>query len=168
MPSRPKLNRVVQIAYAVRDVEQAAQRFAAATGAGPFFVRKHIPLISARIFGEASAFDHSSAYGQWGEVMVELVEEHTPAIVTPPNSHHKAFIVPNLKEAVTWCVQQGWPEALWAELGGGTAFAFCDARHQLGHLIEMYEPTDGLLAFYDFVKSAAQGWDGRDPVRLLG
>ena len=39
-------------------------------------------------------FDHSSAYGQWGDVMVELVEEHTPPLVAPGSGvHHLAFIV---------------------------------------------------------------------------
>ena len=166
---QPMLQRAVQIAYAVNDVSTAATRFAASTGAGPFFIVRHIPLRSARVHGNPGAFDHSSAYGQWGEVMVELVAEHTAPIVMPGSGvHHLAFMVPSLPTAVAWCTARGWPEALWAATASGQEFAFCDARAELGHLIEMYEPSAGLLGFYAMVATAAKGWDGADPVRELG
>jgi hypothetical protein len=39
---------------------------------------------------------------------------------------------------------------------GGQEFVFCDARHDLGHFIEMYEPSDRLLSFYDYVRQLSQ------------
>ena len=169
LQSEPMLRRAVQIAYAVADVGNAAAEFAASMGAGPFFIARHIPVQSARVHGVPGQFDHSSAYGQWGDVMVELVVEHTVAIVAPGTGvHHVAFMVPSLPAAVAWCVAQDWPEVLWAELAGGLQFAFCDARPQLGHLIEIYEPSVKLLDFYAMVAGAAKGWDGTDPVRELG
>jgi catechol 2,3-dioxygenase-like lactoylglutathione lyase family enzyme len=165
---RDLLRRPVQIAYGVRDVVAAAERFARLTGAGPFFVSRHIPLASARVFGEQRAFDHSSAYGQWGEVMVELVEEHTPPLVAPGSSvHHVAFFVADTAAAVQMCEEQGWPEALWAETVGGLEFAFCDARRDLGHLVELYTPTERLRDFYRTVAETAAEWDGADAVRIL-
>ena len=169
MDARSSLGRPVQIAYAIRDVVDAAHRFAATTSAGPFFVKPHIPLTAARIHGVPAVFDHSSAYGQWGEVMVELVEEHSAPIVQPGSGlHHLAFLVDDTASAVNSCTREGWPEVLWAETSGGFAFAFCDARHDLGHLVELYQPTERLLHFYAMVTDAAAGWDGTDPVRLLG
>ena len=160
------LHQPVQIAYAVTDVATAAARFAATTGAGPFFVVEHIALDAARVCGVDGTFDHSSAYGHWGTVMVELVEEHSrPPIVAAPGLHHLAFMVDDLGAAVEWCTAKGWEEALFARTTRGQEFAFCDARHDLGHLIEMYEPSARLLAFYALVAAAADGWDGIDPVR---
>ena len=150
------LGRPVQIAYAVTDVTAAAERFAASTGAGPFFVVEHLALESARVHGEASSFDHSSAYGQWGDVMVELVHEHTPPLVTPGGLHHMAFMVDDLSEATAWCATQGWDETLFARTSGGQEFAFCDARRDLGHLVELYEPSERLRAFYEMVAAAAR------------
>jgi catechol 2,3-dioxygenase-like lactoylglutathione lyase family enzyme len=168
MDARSLLGRPVQIAYAVRDVEAAAARFAESTGAGPFFVNHHVAVTSARIHGRPAAFDHSSAYGQWGDLMVELVEEHTPPIVEPGSGvHHVAFLVPNTTAAVASCAERGWPEALWADTASGLSFAFCDARAELGHLVELYEPGKRLLAFYAMVAAAAEGWDGSAPVRSL-
>jgi hypothetical protein len=165
---RSPLGAPVQIAYGVTGLEAAAARFSASTGAGPFVMVEHIALRSARVRGTAGEFDHSSAYGQWGPIMVELVEEHTPALMAPGSGvHHMAFMVPRLDDAAAWCEHQGWPELLRAETSGGQVFAFHDAREQLGHLVELYEPSDRLLGFYRSVATSAHGWDGTDPVRRL-
>ena len=148
----------VQIAYAVPDVHLGAGRWQGSFGAGPFVIAEHIVLESARVGGEErgpSGFDHSSAYGQWGEVMVELVQEHTAPIGARVGLHHLAFFVDDIVTASHALAAAGWPEALWATTGTGTAFAMHDARADLGHLIELYEPSPGLLAFYAKVRDLA-------------
>ncbi len=168
------LGEPVQIAYAVPDVREAARRWADTFGAGPFFVIDHIELSDVRYRGVPSTFDHSSAYGQWGDVMVELVCDHTigpspVADVVGPGGcglHHMAFFVEDLAVTQAELVTFGWPEALHARTPSGMAFAFHDATAELGHMIELYERTDALLGFYRRVAEAAVGWDGTDPIRL--
>lgn len=159
MPS--PLRHPVQIAYAVPnrvDLARHADEFRAATGAGPFVVVEHVALDQAVIHGATGRFDHSSAYGQWGELMVELVQEHTPPVVEVGNAiHHLAFFVDDLDRAIDWCVRRGWPIALDATTVGGQRFVFADARAERGHLIEMYEPNEKLLGFYDHVRRLANG-----------
>ena len=151
----------VQIAYAVTDVAAAAQRFASTTGAGPFFVVEHIPLEVARVNGVDGIFDHSSAYGQWGDIMVELVHEHSAPIVAPSTGvHHVAFMVDDLAASIAWCHTNGWGEVLYARTSGGQEFAFCDARRELGHLVELYEPSERLISFYAMVEAAARNARG--------
>lgn len=146
----------VQIAYPVDDVHAAAAHRSETTGAGPFFVIEHIELAEARVHGSSGEFDHSSAYGQWGHVMVELVQEHTSPLVAPGSGvHHLAFMVESLPDAMSWCTHHDWPELLWARTTGGQEFAFMDARHELGHLVELYEPSERLLRFYRMVADAA-------------
>jgi len=158
----------VQIAYAVDDVIAAAES-CVARGAGPFFVREHIEVANSRMHGKSAPFDHSSAYGQWGDLMVELLcEHHRDAERVGPKSgvHHMAFFVDDIAESQTALNEHGWAEVMYAE-AGSTGFAFHDARAELGHLIEIYEDSDGLLNFYAMVRSAATDWDGTDPVRVL-
>ena len=145
--------RPVQVAYHVADPAEAAVRFARDYGWGPFYLMEHIALQEVRHRGAPGQFDHSSAYGQAGEMMVELVREHTaPLVPSPSGLHHMAFMVDSLSTGIDWCAQQGWPLTLHAQTGGGQEFVFCDARHDLGHFIEMYEPSDRLLSFYDHVR----------------
>lgn len=155
------LRHPVQIAYAVPNrvtLERHAEEFRVATGTGPFVVVEHVALEKAAIHGATGRFDHSSAYGQWGHLMVELIQEHTPPVVeTGTAIHHLAFFVDDLDDAIDWCERRGWPIVLDATTVGGQRFVFADARPERGHLIEMYEPNEKLLGFYEHVRRLANG-----------
>lgn len=170
-----RLGPPVQIAYAVPDVEVFARRWAESTGAGPFFVRPHIPVVDVTYRGRPAEFDHSSAYGQWGDVMLELVHVHTPGpnVVTdvigdsPTGLHHLAFLVDDLDAATEGLDDHGHELVMTAHTGNGTEFRFVDASRALGHMVELYVGTDHVRRFYAMVADAAQGWDGSDSVRTL-
>jgi hypothetical protein len=160
---------VVKIAYTVADAVASASRWFEAVGAGPFFVKSHIPLAP----GDGVVFDHSSAFGRWGDVMVELMEIH----VVEPASAAKALMTLGVHH-VTWFADSldgesrrlealGWPSVLTATTAGGVTFRFHDARQDLGHLVEIYERSPGVAAHYAMVEDAARGWDGQDPVRIV-
>lgn len=159
-PATPSpLGRPVQIAYAVDpslELEEVADRFRAATGAGPFVVARHIEISECLVDGRPAPFDHSSAYGWWVDTMVELVQEHTPSIIGRTSGvHHLAFMVDQLGTAVQWCASNSWPTLLDARVRSGTRFVFADARHELGHLVELYERSEALVSFYARVRSLA-------------
>ena len=169
---------VRQLAYKVNDLEAAAAAHHRAFGSGPFFVLRHVALASSQHHGIEQPFDHSSAYGQWGSVMVELVVQHNaepsalhemfPYGSGTEGLHHAALFVDDLEAAIARFEREGAPLAQLSVTAGGTAFAFVDTRASLGHMLELYEPTPQLTGFYDFVTAAAQGWDGRDLIRELG
>lgn len=168
----------VQLAYTVSDAAAAAASWAVDHGAGPFFLLPHIPLDTVVVHGQNSTFDHSSAYGWHGEVMIELVQQHceTPSIFNdrPHGLHHVAHFVPDLALALAGHQQAGRPLAMQARTAPasatepGTAFAFVDARATHGHYLELYEPGERLANFYNMVRTASASWDGKtDPVRRL-
>ena len=170
---------VVQVAYVVDDPRLAAQRWVDRHGAGPFFVRDHIPVTDVVHRGRASAFDHTSAYG-WmlgpsGGFMVELFVQHdrSPSAVTErfaegeTGLHHLACLAESVSDSIERAEAAGLSLAQSA-MAGSTRFVFVDDVAQSGHYWELYEPTAGLLGFYDMVRAAAVGWDGSDPVRTLG
>lgn len=164
---------VRQIAYFVNDAAQAALKHHEVHGSGPFFVASHVPLSLCRHYGQPTSFDHTSAYGQWGEVMIEFVQQNSrdPSCFTDlfPDGrqglHHIALFVDNLDDAMRGFEDAGHRAALYAEVPSGQAFAMMDCVAELGHFIELYEPTEGLLGFYEHVRSSAQDWDGVEPVR---
>jgi hypothetical protein len=159
----------VQVAYATDDVHATARRWTE-RGIGPFFVIEHIALTDVEIDGATAAFDHSSAYGQWGPVMVELIQQHDPGpdpVVGTAGIHHVASFVDDFEVASAALAADGFPRRLKASTAGGQAFAFHDARPTLGHLLEIYERTDRLAGFYSMVRDASLAWTGNDPVRTL-
>lgn len=171
----PALGAPVQIAYAVPDALAAAERWAADFGAGPFFVRRHIEVVDVLHRGRPAGFDHTSAYGQWGTLMVELIEDHTdgPSVVHdvfPAGTgglHHLAYMVDDVSVMIRTLADRGHELAMSARTVGGLEFHFVDALATHGHFFELYPRTERLLAFYTMVADAASGWDGTDPVRLL-
>lgn len=157
----------VQIAYVVDDVRQAAKHWMAVHGIGPFFVFDHIVVRDVRHRGKPAKFDHSSAFGQWGSLMVELLCDHGGLFAGHRGVHHVAHLVPELDAARQWCTDNGFPEAMYATTGTGMQFVFHDATTTLGHYIELYEPNPGVLALYKKVADASRDWDGTDPIRTF-
>ena len=171
-----QLGSPVQIAYAVPDAVEAAERWAHDVGAGPFFVREHIAVVDVVYRGRPAEFDHTSAYGQWGPVMLELVQHHGsgPSVIRDMYAngesglHHLAFFVDDLAASTSWFHNEGHDVAMSARTPGGVEFCFVDAVDTHGHMFELYQPTERLRAFYEMVAAAAHGWDGDDAVRRAG
>lgn len=166
-----------QIAYYTSDIDAAALAHSVAFGSGPFFTLRHIPLTKSVHRGVSHAFDHSSAYGQWGDVMVEFLTQHNdgPSAcrdMYPAGSagglHHMSVFVDEMDSAIARFEDQGMPLAQRSTTEFGTDFAFLDATDTLGHMVEIYEGSESLRDFYAMVREAAQGWDGSDPIRELG
>lgn len=167
---------VRQLAYFVPDVRAAALAHSQAFGSGPFFVLENIALSASEHRGVARPLDHSSAYGQWGTLMVEFVQQNNagPSAFrdmfpegSPGGLHHTALFVDDLDEAIARFAALGRPLAQRAMTTTGTEFAFVDATATYGHMLELYEPTEGLTGFYAMVAEAAKDWDATEPVRSL-
>lgn len=165
---------VRQIAYFVPDAEAAAHRHASMFGSGPYFVAHHIPLSRCEHRGRPATLDHSSAYGQWGEVMIEFVQQNNPGPsvfrdLYPEGQglHHVALIVGDLAAARRHFEAAGCPTALYAEVSPGVGFAMMDCVRELGHFVELYEPSAPLLAVYETVRTAALDFDGEKVIRPI-
>ena len=148
----------VQIAYVVDDPQRAADEWES-RGAGPFIVREHIPVTDVVHRGTPSAFDHTSAYGWWGSVMIELFCQHnpSPSAVTErfgPGEgglHHVACMVDDLSSALAQATAEGLDVAMTAR-AGSTEFVFVDDLAASGHYWELYEGSDALRGFYAHVE----------------
>lgn len=167
-----------QVAYFVADIEAEARQHSAVFGSGPFFVARHVKLASSFHRNARQAFDHSSAFGQWGEIMIEFMTQHDDAPsachdMYPHGSgryglHHMTIFVRDIDTAIEQFEHVGIPLAQDSVTEGGTRFAFADATATLGHMIELYEPNEQITGFYSMVRDAASGWDGADLIRELG
>jgi len=164
---------VVQIAYHVPDIGLAAEQFSAQTGAGPFFLSREIQLSHGRHRGRDCPFVHSSAYGQWGEVMVEFVQQDSGGPgpfrdLFGPNEtglHHLAIMTEDLPGSYAHFNDQGMPIVTQAWTSSGVEFAFLDAVASLGHFIEIYEASPQLLGFYQMIRDQSVDWAGDQPLR---
>ena len=163
----------VQIAYAVSDIFRGVDKWIKDFGAGPFFIAEHIPIKNVIYRGHPSELDITVAYGQWGEIMIELVQDNGegPSIIRdlyPPQKsglHHLAYFVNDMDLVSAKLIKQGYVLAMSGQ-AGENRFQFFDAISEMGHFIEIYEPIESLKYLYERVRSASINWDGSDPLRI--
>ena len=163
----------VQIAYAVSDIYKGIDKWISDFGAGPFFIAEHIPIKNVIYRGQPSELDITVAYGQWGEIMIELVQDNGegPSIIRdlyPPQKsglHHLAYFVNDMDLVSAKLVEEGYVLAMSGQ-AGENRFQFFDAISEMGHFLEIYEPIESLKYLYERVRSASINWDGSDPLRI--
>jgi catechol 2,3-dioxygenase-like lactoylglutathione lyase family enzyme len=168
---------VRQLAYFCADVRAAALAHHQAFGSGPYFVADHIPLASSEHRGQPHQFDHSSAYGQWGEVMIEFVQQSNsgpsamhdlyPAGSGRWGLHHAALWVEDVDVEIVRLAAQGFPLAQRSVMNDGFVFAFVDTTATYGHMLELYAPVPSLTGFYRMVAEAAKGWQGGEVLTTI-
>jgi catechol 2,3-dioxygenase-like lactoylglutathione lyase family enzyme len=160
--------------YAVADLEASTAWAAEALGAGPFFEISHMKIDDSLMRGREVEFDHSSAFGFCGGLMIEYSELHpgtdpalAAAMVGPggtPAVSHVAWLVDDIDAEVERLGAAG-SECFYRSSTGPASAAWFDARAQLGHCIEILRRSAGLTEFYEFLRAQAEGWDGREPLR---
>jgi hypothetical protein len=163
---------IVQMAWVVRDLEEAARRFSTTLGVGPFLVYRHIELTEPLYRGLPARTDFSLALAQAGDVQIELVQQHddTPSIyrdlVAPDREgfHHVAVIVPELAREVERYRALGFAVASEGRFGP-VEFAYIDTSPATGHMVELLQDHENIRRFFGGVRKAAQGWDRVDPIR---
>ena len=163
----------VQIAYAVSDIFGGVDKWIKDFGAGPFFIAEHIPIKNVIYRGHPSELDITVAYGQWGEIMIELVQDNGegPSIIRdlyPPQKsglHHLAYFVNDMDLVSAKLVEEGYVLAMSGQ-AGENRFQFFDAISEMGHFLEIYEPIESLKSLYERVRIASINWDGSDPLRI--
>lgn len=154
-----------QIAYFVKDARAAALHHHRMFGSGPYYLSEHIPLATSLHRGLQRPLDHTSAYGQWGSVMVEFVQQNNPGPsafhdMYPEHSgryglHHVALFVDSIELDIRRYEGEGYTIALDAAMNDGFRFAFVDTSLSFGHMLELYEPHEVLTGFYGMVAQSA-------------
>ncbi|HEX8447872.1 MAG TPA: VOC family protein [Sphingomonas sp.] len=169
------LGPVMQLAFVPHDFEAAIRFWTETMGAGPFFRLPHIAYRAARYRGETSHVDFSVVLGYWGDMQIELVEQHcdSPSIYRQwlddgrEGLHHVCVLVDSIAHARTVCAAAGaqvvqevfmdGAEAIYVDTGGGP-----------GTMVELLEPSPDFAGLFAMMRAAARDWDGSDPVRPLG
>lgn len=162
------------VGYVVEDLAAGADHFARTFGAGPFFGMEHLVFDEVTFAGEPALYDHSSAFGAWGPLIVELTVVHDAqpaglcdALVSAGGGvGHVAWLVDSLAAEVDRLAALGLTRFHTGQTGPASA-VWLRGDPLLGHPVEVLERRDELLGFYAMVRGAASGWDGSDPLRIM-
>jgi catechol 2,3-dioxygenase-like lactoylglutathione lyase family enzyme len=156
------------VGYVVADIPRAVEWAVAALGAGPFFLVEHLVFDAVTYRGEPAAYDHSSAFGQWGDLKLELTQVHSAqpaglaAALGRPGPGHVAWLADDLEAETARLTAAGLELFHTGRSGPVRAHWF---QTPLGQHVEVLQRAPELLGFYDLMREASAAWDGSEPLR---
>jgi methylmalonyl-CoA/ethylmalonyl-CoA epimerase len=172
----PRFGPIVQNAFVVRDLEIAVAHWSASVGVGPFYLLDHIQYGDVFFRGTPLTMDMSVAIAQWGDIQIELIQQHDTAasIYTEflarhgEGLQHLGVMTQSLDEHLERLRPLGIKPVQWGATANGMRFAYIDTDKQAGGMIELIESGPAVEAFFAKVRRAADDWDGSRPLRRLG
>jgi hypothetical protein len=110
-----------------------------------------------------------------GAVQVELIQQlnDAPSIYQdyPGRAlgglQHVGVMTESLDAHLARLAPHGIEPVQWGATANGIRFAYLDTDAMPGSMVELIESGPAINEFFALVRSAAQGWDGSDPVRRL-
>lgn len=168
------LGTVMQLAFCPKDFGAAVRFWTETMGVGPFFMRGPVSFPGLLYRGQPSDISFSLAIAYWGDIQIELIEQHNdaPSIYKDwadkgmEGLHHICIVVDDIHAARAQCVEQGHSieQELYYE-GGGAIYV--DAGGGPGMLTEMVQLSPEQATRFASYQRAAQDWDGSEPLRRL-
>ena len=167
---------IIQSGWVVRDMDEALEHWLA-KGAGPFWVARRQTDFELFYREDPVKLDLSVAWGQFGAIQIELVQQHNDAPSAfrdsfpgeIPGGHggafqHMGLFNPSYEEAYRDVLAQGFDCSLRGCVNG-TRFAFMDTREAFGFMLELTEMSPEMVGFYAEIEQASKDWDGSNPLR---
>jgi len=166
---------LVQLGWSVPDLRSAMENWVKLVGVGPFFYQEHVPLRNVVYRGQPTTFDHSCAIGWWGDVEVELMQQHCDK-----PSHMRdvvanggygfasvSWFAPDLDAETRRLEALGFPYIWSGEFAEDMSARWFDARHVLGAMIEVFPEHPEMRYSFTLLKQISEGWNGDEPIRKM-
>lgn len=165
---------VVQIAYLVRDVDEAMAHWTRQLGVGPWTCFRNIRL-DARYEGRPLELRIHEGLAYLGELQLQLVQSlNHPDEPTPYQAdlqrgryglHHVAFFTRDVDGDVARARAQGFDPVCSLADANGHRYYYCRSTAMPDVWIELLELYPYLEEVFRSGIAAAKAWNGRDPVR---
>jgi catechol 2,3-dioxygenase-like lactoylglutathione lyase family enzyme len=163
-----------QVAYVTRDMDASIRYFTEQLGIGPWFVKKHFPLVSCAYKGKPIDIDFSVALANSGPMQLEIIQQHNdvPSVYrdflrnTPTGLHvqHLCFHAPQIEDHLAELARRGYAVVQEGVSSSGR-FAYCTHGAYDNFCVEVIGHSPVRARMFAAIEAAAIHWDGKDPVR---
>lgn len=172
-PSVRPLGPIRQIGFVVSDLDEALKSWIA-IGVGPWYVIRgqHLHTLYR---GEPCEVTITIALANSGDMQIEVITQDggDPSIYTEfladgrEGFNQLAYWASDFDAAVQSVQDAGWPVVWSGGEANGVRYAYLEPPGGPAPIIEISELNDATKGLADFVRAAADGWDGTDPIRSL-
>jgi hypothetical protein len=165
---------ILQMGYLVPDIERAVEHWTHVLGVGPWFLIEHTPFTELWYRGRPVEVDQSAALAQWGDMQIELVQQHidVPCVNTDyagrdrGGLQHLGVMCESVAAEMERLAREGVEAVQWGAVDV-IRFAFLDTGQHDGLMVELIEDGPAIREFFTMVREAAQDWDGTEPLRRV-
>jgi len=163
---------IKQMGYVTDDIEASALAWVETMGAGPFFILPAMSFQSWTYHGEPQQMTLDIAFGQVGDMMIELIRPNGSWPNVYGNSmpkgcvpHHHGILVADVEAGAR---SLGREAVTRAELSAKTELRYFDCRDQTGLFLELITDNEESRGFFATAIEATENWDGKSsPVRQI-
>jgi hypothetical protein len=166
-------NGIIQMAYVVKNIREAMDRWVKDLKVGPWFLLEHFGSQEAKYRGQDSKADCALAMSFAGHMMIELIEQYNDAPSVYRETidkrgygfHHWGVATTNFDRDHAKLRAQGYEEGFFAKVPSGGRVAYMDTTADLPGMVELIELGASFDPIFSGFYRATIGWDGKDPVR---
>lgn len=169
----PSVNRkVIQTAFVVNDLEEAAKHWITTLGVGPFYIVNRPKIADETYRGVKANVEFSTAITQAGGIQIELAVQHcdSPSCYRDiyeqgqEGLHHIAVFAEDYDAEMARYAEQDIQVASAGRMGP-MRFSYVDTSKEIGVMTEVLEGVPFIRSYFENLKTACEGWDGSRPIR---
>lgn len=169
-----------QVAYVVPDIEAAMTYWADGLGVGPWYYSPRVPIENYTYRGQRYEPHNSVALANAGSLQIELLQTRNdvPSMYRDflqaghSGVQHVAYWTERFDADLERAQAQGFDVCMGGEVGANGRFVYFEAPKGRpdaypGTVIELSEVAGPKGRLFKMIREAAEGWDGKDPVRAF-
>lgn len=166
---------IAQLGYVVKDIDASIAGFVR-SGIGPWFLLRGVQPENFTYKGAPSAMAMDVAVANSGDIQIEII---TPVNDAPSmyrdfldagreGLQHFAYWSRDYQALYDRALAAGFSVGQEGQLGGPSGrFAYLETEHHAGTCVEISDLGGAKAALFDYVKKAAQHWDGTNAVIVI-
>jgi hypothetical protein len=167
---------ITQNGYVVRDLSAAMDHWINVMGVGPWFHVERVKTDYFRHRGRDSHVEMSIALANSGDLQIELIQQlnDAPSMYKEfldaghEGLQHVAFWTTEYQAMYDDALQRGYKVGHEGQIGGEKGrFCYFDTTGHPGSVIEISDISGNKGRFFEHIRKAAAGWDGREPIRVV-
>jgi hypothetical protein len=162
-----------QAGYVVDDIQAAMRHWYQILGVGPWFYAERVPVENFRYKGRPSPIEVSVALANSGPLQIELIQQRNDApsmyrdflAAGRPGLQHVACWTTNFDDDLARLTARGLSIGMQGEVGRNGRYVYFETEMHPGTVVELSEVAGPKGVLFRLIRQAADGWDGKDPIR---
>ncbi|SPJ26054.1 VOC family protein [Palleronia abyssalis] len=167
-----RFGEIMQLGYVVTDLDAAVDHWVDVMGVGPFFATKTVPYASVTFRGQPCDAETRVAISSHKGLQIEIIEQtgggasiFTEFLQSQGGGlHHVCAMTEDLDASLASWKARGIDPLQSGVTMAGIPFAYMDTDpDNTGRVLELVQPSAGLLKFFDKIERTCAEWDGSAP-----